>query len=284
LYRVSLNKRAFASVDRLSNEHRQHGTVPIYCVTTSTGYFLIRHKDRVSVTGNSSYLMTPWGMQRNYPEQFKKLSDAQALQRLLFQMAPGMRQWQKDVIQEAVEWGYLGGPPRPDGKPGPTPHPFGYRHAFYEAQRYERQGSGWVIKEGEDAKRCVAFGPQSIARGVLTNAMMRLMDPECENYVGDTCYGKTPIRALIHDSGLFEVESRFYTDVLVKAYNEMTKPVLELPCPEEWGMGPYLSIGVEMKVGKNWADMEKVLPYVEPGVASDLRLFADYDEEEEAWD
>lgn len=53
VFRVSFNRRAMAAKDRL--EVTPAGEAPVYCFTTHSGYFLVRHNGHVSVTGNSNY-------------------------------------------------------------------------------------------------------------------------------------------------------------------------------------------------------------------------------------
>jgi uracil-DNA glycosylase family 4 len=236
----------------------------------------------------SAYLATPFGIVRNYPEHFASTKDAAHLQSLLFKLAPKMRRWQLDTVEQAHAYGGLGGTlldkqlrtPK-DGLIQPPPvHPFGYKHTFWEVKEARRAADGsWQFREGDDAKRAVAFYPQSTARGVLTEACLRLFDPEHPSYIGYTFFGETPLRALIHDSVFLEVEEQHADWVLQVAWEEMVRPVPELPCPEEWGMGTALSIGVEAKRGINWADME-IVPPCPPGVAWDTAVEEEDDESE----
>lgn len=55
-YKVSLNSRSYASVDRLKREVVPVSGERVYCFTTSTGFFLVRYKNKVHVTGNSNYM------------------------------------------------------------------------------------------------------------------------------------------------------------------------------------------------------------------------------------
>ena len=115
--------------------------------------------------------------------------------------------------------------------------------------------------------------------------MLRLFNPESSYYIGDTFYGKTPLRSPIHDSLLLEVPRSKVDFILEKVHAAMTHPVIQQPCPEEWGIGEYLTkeqldelermdllnaprevmertkyltIGVEHEMGKNWGEMKSV--------------------------
>jgi hypothetical protein len=56
VYRAALNRRAYGYKPALT-ELPYTGLV--YCFETSTGFFLVRHKNRISVSGNSAYDMAP---------------------------------------------------------------------------------------------------------------------------------------------------------------------------------------------------------------------------------
>jgi DNA polymerase len=225
------------------------------------------------VVHGSSYGLTPHGMVENYPNIFHTVKAAKEIQDTFFRAAPRVHQWQQRVQALAHRQGFLGGPGQ---------HPFGYKHYFWAVREARRDNhGGWYEKmDGPDAKRAIAYFPQSTARGVLTEALLRLFDPEGENWIGDAFYGEPPLRAVIHDSGLFEYPVEQRQHLLHAVYTEMTKPILQLPCPLEWKLGDFLTVGVEMKAGPNWRDME-VVPPVELGVASDSKVLDEDDEEED---
>lgn len=228
------------------------------------------------IVHGSAYCLTPHGMVNNFPTQFKTVAQAKKYQDIYFGMAPTIPAWQKSVQKFAYDHGYLGGPGEP-----PFGHPFGYRHWFYAVSTYSKiseaqaqrrakngnpiawfHGQPYAVQLGEDAKRAVAFYPQSTGRGILTEAMLRLFDPEeaepYGSYIGDAYYGRTPLRAPIHDSLFLEIP-RFIADrVLERVVREMTRPVVQMPNPAEWGLGSHLSIDVELKVGQQWSAMTKV--------------------------
>jgi hypothetical protein len=225
------------------------------------------------VVHGSAYCLTPHGMVNNFPEQFPTIAMASKYQQKYFEMAPTIPAWQKAVQHFAYDHGYLGGPGDP-----PFGHPFGYKHWFWsvsayrkisEAQATKREAKGyavaWIhgqpyaVELGEDAKRAVAFYPQSTGRGVLTEAMLRLFDPEeaepYGSYIGDAYFGRTPLRAPIHDSLFLELPWRIRDRVLEIVVREMTRPIAQMPNPLEWGLGSHLVIDVEAKVGQDWSAM-----------------------------
>jgi hypothetical protein len=221
------------------------------------------------------YGQTAYGMMMTFQESFPTLKIATQYKAILHAMAPTVPKWQNQVRERAYQQNFLG---------GPGDHPFGYKHWFWSVlgfraipehvyrkrQRLHEpcaviQGRYYAVVLGEDAKRCVAFYPQSIAAAILKEALLRLFEPDSPSYIGDAYFGRTPLRAPIHDSGLFEIPNRAFERVLERIVREMTTAVPELPL--DWvpaadrvrlKLGSHLAIGVEAKAGKDWASMEKL--------------------------
>jgi uracil-DNA glycosylase family 4 len=269
-----------------------------------------------TVHGNG-YGMTPQGMFMMFPDLYKTVKDAQYVQDLYFAVAPAVPRLQNEIRLRAHDQTYIGGPK--DAKfrsilDDPNAHPYGYRHDFYDVvtltpigpeskRRMEQEripiiemnGRLYAAKWGPDSKRCLAFYPQSTAAGNLKEAALYLFDePDHPSYIGDAYFGKTPLRAPIHDSLLLEVPDKQLDRVLEAAFREMVRPIEEQPLPAAWNLGPYLTIGVEGKRGRNWEDMEKVksptpsqlgldvLNYVpDNSLAFDRSYFPAVEEEEE---
>lgn len=228
----------------------------------------------------SAYGLTTHGMIRQFPKTYRSLKEAEKIQDVYFSVAPSVPRYHESVRRTAYDQHFLGGPPPycydPEKK-RVTGHPYGYRHDFYAVMAYTRLSEGqrlWREKRkmptteingiwygvdlGEDGKRVVAYNPQSIARGVLTEAALDLFLPpdhpahRPDLYIGESFFGRTPLRAPIHDSLLLEVPISQIDYVAERAFAAMTAGVEELPCPADWGIGPYLTIGVDGKIGEDW--------------------------------
>lgn len=256
------------------------------------------------VVHGSAYGLTSYGMSETFPELFPTQQIAEKVQGMFFTLCPTVPTWHKALQQHAYEKGSLGGPGEmmilPDNScytdkkysgPSPFNHPFQYRHWFWSVLAYkpitekqrqwrekrkrlcvEIQGRWFSVDKGEDAKRCIAFLPQSTAAGVLKRAMLALFaDRDSPSYIGDAYFGRTPFRAPIHDSLLFEVPDRQWDRVCEAVFREMLRPVEEQPLPAAWKLGSHLTIGVEAKAGRNWLDLEGVAV---PGLG-DLGLAGD---------
>jgi len=267
----------------------------------------------------SNYGASAYAMHEMFPDDFPTIASAQMWQEFYFDTCPLLAPWHAHTRETAERQHFLG---------GPGAHPFGYKHWFFNvltyvpvrgiaprgAQVVNRGGRNFILKLGEDAKRCIAFYPQSTAAAIIKEAMLRLFKPGSPSYIGDAfhelapwCPGHddpeadprsicTPLRAQVHDSLVLEVPFRQMDRVLHFLVLEMTRPIPELPCPVEWGLGEHLAIGVEVKAGKNWLPfngdatkgpinllgMQKVkLESLQvPTLAGDAPIPVDYDDEE----
>ena len=228
------------------------------------------------IVHGTNYLESAVGIYKRFRKLFKSLRDAERLQELYYSIAPRLRPWQMETVELAAKQEFLG---------GSGVHPFSYRHEFYDVYNYrlitaaesvklrrlgrpttEMNGRHYAIVMGDDAKRGVAFGPQSIAAGVIRETSLLLYDSVRPNYIGDLFHGQTPLRAIIHDSFLNEVEDRHVDRLIERSWREMTRQMPELPMPPEWGLGAALQFGVEVKVGQDWQSMVK-RPVPQPWLA-----------------
>jgi DNA polymerase I-like protein with 3'-5' exonuclease and polymerase domains len=187
-------------------------------------YDLIRSRNKQVVHG-TSYGMSPFLMHMTYPEVFPRVADADEAQQRFFAACPGLKEWQHSVRVFARRHTYL-------------ENPWKYRHYFYDL-RVEDDGS----IGGGDAKRCVAFLPQSSAAAFMKDNILLLAESE---------FWPLPAIGVVHDSYCLEVPDR---DDTVEAAVALLERVLTRPIAEMDG----LTIGCEIKVGRtNWQDMSKV--------------------------
>ena len=224
-----------------------------------------------------AYGLTVQGMQLQFPDLFPTQATAQKYARIFEKMAPGVAAWQQTTQLRASKQHYLG---------GAGDHPFAYKHWFWSVYTYKRltatqyyrliakcqrsgetppcvqiNGQWFRVSLGEDGKRVLAFYPQSIAAGILKEALLRLFaDPEAPSYIGNAYFGRTPLRAPVHDSMLLDVPHRVWDRVFEAVCMEMQRPVVEQPLPASWGRQPgeCVAIGIAAKAGADWQAMEKI--------------------------
>jgi hypothetical protein len=199
----------------------------------------------------SNYMMTPRKMWLEYPETFSTVSEASKLQGLYFDLFPEISQWHKDLCHQVD---------------GTTPqevdisqatwsagvcqvwNPFGYLHRFYNVIEWERIEDTWYSSFGEDAKRLIAFLPQSTAAAIIKKAGARL-------WYDYPQVGRS-MRLWIHDEILGEAPVKDIEECLTVSREVMEEPHTELPLDPAYGLGTYLQIGTEAKVGSSWATMQ----------------------------
>lgn len=206
------------------------------------------------VVHGSNYMMSPRRMHELFPESFRDTKAAASLQGLYFELFPTIRKWHRDLCvrvdgtkrrrtdeseSQALDPWTLG--------VCYARNPFGYVHHFYNVLDWERIDGQWIWSFGEDAKRLVSFLPQSTAAAIIKQSAKKLF----YNYpwVGET------LRLLIHDSILGEARENEIEGCLDTSRQVMEAPIPELPLDPSWGMGEFLTIGTEAKVGHSWGDM-----------------------------
>jgi len=179
------------------------------------------------VTHGVSYGMGAKLLHECYPDAFPTVRDSKQEIARFLTLLPDLAAWHEDLRKEAWRNGYL-------------ETPWGLRNYYYQV--YTRDLKKYrKFRPGEDANAVVAFKPQS------SNALFQR-----ENIA---LLGKSwaaPYMCAIghiHDSQCLDVPED-KVDAAVKLLQEvMTRPIIQ--------MGG-LTIDVEIKVGKNWADMEIV--------------------------
>lgn len=226
--------------------------------------------------------LTVYGMTMQFPELFPTIDVARRYDQIFNEFAPKIVAWQRQTQERAARQHYLG---------GAGDHPYGYKHWFWSVFTYKRitatqyyrtialaekhkveapvtiiNEQHFKISHGEDAKRTLAFYPQSIAAGDLKEAEIELLTPDSPNYVGDRYYGQTPFRAPIHDSLLWEIPDRVWDSTVETICKAMLRPLGNQPIPAEWELGPYLTNQIAVKVGHDWEKME----YLQAPQFSDL--------------
>lgn len=221
-----------------------------------------------------AYGLTVYGMTQQFPELFPNLDVARRYEQIFNQFAPKVVAWQRQTQERAARDHYLG---------GAGDHPYGYKHWFWAvftfkkitmaqyyrhvalAEKFKVEPSVTLINEipfkishGEDAKRTLAFYPQSIAAGDLKEVEIALFDPDSPSFIGDAYYGRTPLRGPIHDSLLLEIPDAQWDRCCEKIFMEMQRPLGNQPIPADWDMGPYLVNNIGAKVGHDWEKMERL--------------------------
>lgn len=170
--------------------------------------------------------MGPMLMAMNYPQVFRNWKVAQREIDFYYEVCPKLKEWHGHTQLLAHRQAYL-------------QNPFGYRHYFFDVLHKDINGK---VEEGSDAKRVLAFNPQSTAAAFMRENLAILADSE---WYPDSL----PANLTIHDALLLEPlreDAERARDYLMALMNR--------PIPELGG----LQIGVDVKIYKeNWQDAEK---------------------------
>lgn len=187
----------------------------------------------------SNYRGSPQRMHLENPEIFRTTAEARTYQGLYFEIFPEIPRWHETLCRQVDKTTWVR-------------NPFGYIHRFYKVLDWHKtQTQGWRWAYGEEAKRLIAFLPQSTASAILKRAGMTLYYDHPE--VGET------LRLFIHDELFGECLESELERCLTVSKQVMETPLEALPLDPRWEMGEYLSIRTEGKAGRVWGDMEEVL-------------------------
>lgn len=185
----------------------------------------------------TNYGGTPGMMVRAEPDIFYSFGFAQDLQNLYLKLCPKLAPWQASLRERAAKEHRLGG----------ADHPYHYVHWFWDVTGWDPFKKSTI--PGADWNKVVSYYPQSTAAGVLFDTCLELVNPDGPYYVGDLYYGRTPLRALIHDEILAEVPVE-----RIDRYVERVEACMTRPIPQLGG----LRLGTDIKVGRDWGSLKKL--------------------------
>lgn len=178
----------------------------------------------------SNYLGTKRRIHEEYPDDFPTEREAGKLQQFYLGSDAGLdvRAWQKATVERAHADKAL-------------ENHFGLRHRFYSLYAWNARRSSWEF--GDDAKRAVAFRPQSAAAAIQRIVVQRLLTimPDARDWL---CL-------LVHDSVIADVPDEHVARYCAALYEAMTSPISELE---------GLTIGCEILVGSNAAPRDDTNP------------------------
>jgi DNA polymerase I-like protein with 3'-5' exonuclease and polymerase domains len=186
-------------------------------------YVLARERNKRVVHG-TNYGMTPKLMTKLFPEFFPNEIAAREAQERYFRICPALPAWHHQVRTTAHRQGFL-------------ENPWKRRHYFWHVFE-KRQGK---LAIGEDGKRCISFLPQSAAADFMLDHLLALGDSPWVEFL--------PAIVTTHDSICLAVPEGRVDEAVEFLCTLMSRPI-----PQMGG----LQVGVECKVGPNWADMRVV--------------------------
>jgi uracil-DNA glycosylase family 4 len=181
----------------------------------------------------------PKGAQEKIYKETDIVYDVKLISRLMDiyrELFPLIPKWQRDVRLQADRDGFLR-------------NAFGYVHRFNHVFAWKRTEGDWERVPGDDSEAVLAFRPQSNAAGIMKEALLRL-------YMNRFEEAGQYLRMTIHDEIFCECDPDYVPTLDAILTEEMERPVPQLPLPESYGMGPYLVVLTESKVGSPWGRMK----------------------------
>jgi len=173
------------------------------------------------VIHGTNYGLTPYGMFDEYPDEFATQKVATELQEMYLGLFPEIKSWMRKTRELADRQTFLD-------------NHYQYRHYFYAVTKWNSKYQRFDL--GNDAKRCIAFLPQSDASAIQTEDLLLLADNQ---------FIRPMLRLIIHDSHVLECPLDMI-DYTCAALNY----TMSRKRPELGG----LEIGVEIKYGPNLCD------------------------------
>lgn len=181
------------------------------------------------------YRVGPKKLQEEYPHWFPKVKDAAAVLHFFYEVFPAIDKWHERLCKQVDKDPFI-------------KNAFGHGHRFYQVLQWEKVGTEWSWTYGEDAKRLIAFNPQSNAALIGKRALKR-------------CYYNYPdtvarwLRLFIHDEILTECPKNRADECDSILQFEMEREIPELRLDPGWGFGNYLRVESEGKRGDSWDSM-----------------------------
>jgi DNA polymerase I-like protein with 3'-5' exonuclease and polymerase domains len=175
-------------------------------------------------------------LHEEYPQWFHKIKDAAEVLGFYYEVFPEIDKWHERLCLQVDRSAVIS-------------NSFGHTHRFYQVMSWEKVDGKWEHSYAEDAKRLIAFGPQSDAALIGKRSTKRLF----YNYPETMAKW---LRLFIHDENFVEcpIDRADEADQILQY--EMEQPIPEMRLDPSWGMGEFLSIATEGKRGTSWASMK----------------------------
>jgi hypothetical protein len=166
LYEVSINNRKFYRKETGVAETVNHSGTTVYCPQTSTGFFMVRYKGHIMVTGNTNYGL---GVDKLARMLGIPVSSAIELQEFYFHLCPEIKLWHIRIQKEIASQGYI-------------ENIFGRR--------------GWFLNKNDVTlfNKAYAFIPQSTIADLINHGIVNVYEQ----------YNWIQVLMQVHDSGVFQ--------------------------------------------------------------------------------
>jgi uracil-DNA glycosylase family 4 len=188
------------------------------------------------VIHGSNYLLSAYGIHDEYEEYFPTLYSAEKAQDMYFNSPAGLevRGYHKSTLEEVYAKKMID-------------NSFQYRHWFFgPLYKFNKREKRWVVDHEGDAKRAIAFRPQSDAAAIQREDLLALAKID---------WLLPLLRLPTYDSIVIEAPNNLVDKSIEALYNQFKQPIKELG-----GLPGFDgTIGFEIKVGLSLGEMEEVV-------------------------
>jgi hypothetical protein len=253
VHSVKFNNRTYASKSSLDkfelSNLRLNRDKLVYCPVTSTGFFMVRRNGKISVTGNSSYLMgwvtmgetvlkhslhsLPLDLSSASPLILKK-KNIEKIQDAFFSRWKGVKKWHEAVSKNLLDNGY-------------AQTSVGHRRTFMGRKAEYRQGA--KLANRETLKEALSTLPQFYTTYATKLALWMLwFDPENRTEEGDL---KLEPILCVHDSLLGQAKDVYeeWAKARIKTYFDNEIEIAGMP----------ITIPAEGTIGRDWGMKDEVI-------------------------
>lgn len=220
-YRLQQNNRKFASKKSMG-VYSEHFSGKVYCPTVKGGAFLIRHKGKISITGNTNYWGQPEGMAHNLgidPGLMRQFQEA------YFKAFPGIKRYHAWIIQTLQTSRTL-------------INPFGRKRVFFD-----NPTAKGTIREA------IAFMPQSSIGDLMNLGMWKVWKEfgGAKVFCAGTQQPLVQLHAQVHDAILVSYPEHREDEVIPALVELIPHPIIArdrevvIPCSAEtgWNWGKH---------------------------------------------
>ncbi|MCI0349101.1 MAG: DNA polymerase [Acidobacteriales bacterium] len=228
-YEVSFNRRVML---RVPNKQLKHHNGPVWCLTVPSSFFLVRRRDRISITGNCNYGMGPNKFWRTVNDQADLTgiaitsAEAKTIWKAYHALHPKLDEVWWNRVQRTLE----------------ARAPMIAQHCGWSANLWPRFADDGTL-DHESLRKGIAWEPQHTVAHVLNEGLKELYDNE---------QGRFRVLLQAHDAVLLGVPSGGAEEVA-----KLAKSVLERPLSIN---GYTFTIPAECFLGEhNWSHLRRIL-------------------------
>jgi hypothetical protein len=177
VYRLQQNNRKYVTGNSIVHTKLAVENVRVYCPTVESGWFYVRHRGKISVTGNTNFYGQPPTMAKHAQLPVEMIV---AFQQSYFKAFPGIRKWHTHVAQTLL-------------KEGQITTLLGRKRYFLDR-----------LTEDSTLRKAIAYEPQSITADTIDEGLLNIWRK----------YPQVQLLLQVHDSILLQYPEHLEDELL----------------------------------------------------------------------